>query len=132
MPRAALSVHPAWPVTLPHLQPRATTLCRGAAVRSATGKPRVATCSVFIQCPWLIIKGGLCKIRVSGLRIEVRLSQRDAVGKSYPAVEESYHAVGSFSHGCLLTARRPVENRCYVKKFTNDVIFFTYYVIFFT
>ena len=30
------------------------------------------------------------------------------------------------------TARRPAENRFYVKKFTNDVIFFTYDVIFFT
>ena len=30
------------------------------------------------------------------------------------------------------TARRPAENRCYVKKFTYDVIFFTYDVIFFT
>ena len=26
----------------------------------------------------------------------------------------------------------PAENRCYVKKFTYDVIFFTYDVIFFT
>ena len=27
---------------------------------------------------------------------------------------------------------RPAENRCYVKIFTYDVIFFTYYVMFFT
>ena len=32
----------------------------------------------------------------------------------------------------LLTGSGAVENRCYVKKFTNDVIFFTYYVTFFT
>ena len=32
----------------------------------------------------------------------------------------------------LFTARRPAKNRCYVKKFTNDVIFFTYDVKFFT
>lgn len=38
MLRAALSVRPAWPVTLPHLQPRATTLCRGAAVRFSHGQ----------------------------------------------------------------------------------------------
>ena len=30
------------------------------------------------------------------------------------------------------TARRPAKNRCYVKKFTYDVIFFTYDVTFFT
>ena len=32
----------------------------------------------------------------------------------------------------LLTGSGAVENRCYVKKFTNDVIFFTYDVTFFT
>ena len=32
----------------------------------------------------------------------------------------------------VFTARRTAENRCYVKKFTNDVSFFTYYVSFFT
>ena len=32
----------------------------------------------------------------------------------------------------VFTARRTAENRCYVKKFTNDVSFFTYDVIFFT
>ena len=32
----------------------------------------------------------------------------------------------------LFTARRPAKNRCYVKIFTNDVIFFTYDVKFFT
>ena len=104
MSRTALSVRPAWSATLPSLQPRRTTLCRGAAVRSATGKPRAAMCSVFIQCPWLIIKGVLCKIRVSGQRIE-GLSQRDAVGNSYPAVEESYHAVEESSHGDLFLRR---------------------------
>ena len=36
------------------------------------------------------------------------------------------------STAAVFTARRPAENRCYVKNFTNDVIFFTYYVIFFT
>ena len=63
-----------------------------------------------------------------------------AVEESSHAVDESSPAVGSFFHGFLFftgrrpafTARRPAENRCYVKKFTNDVIFFTYYVTFFT
>ena len=32
----------------------------------------------------------------------------------------------------VFTARHPAENRCYVKNFTNDVIFFTNDVIFFT
>ena len=66
-------------------------------------------------------------------------SQQAAVGKTYPAVEETYPAVVSFFHGIFFigprpafTARRPVENRCYVKNFTYDVIFFTYDVIFFT
>ena len=27
--------------------------------------------------------------------------KREAVGKTYPAVEETYHAVVSFSHGIL-------------------------------
>ena len=39
--------------------------------------------------------------------------------------EAACHAVGL--RGCRLAKRR-----CYVKKFTYDVIFFTYYVIFFT
>ena len=66
--------------------------------------------------------------------------KRAAVGKTYPAVEETSPAVGTFFHGILFfpgphpvsAARRPAENRCYVKKFTYDVIFFTYDVIFFT
>ena len=37
-----------------------------------------------------------------------------------------------YQYKTVFTARRPAENRCYVKKFTNDVIFFTYDVIFFT
>ena len=32
----------------------------------------------------------------------------------------------------VAAGRRPAENRCYVKKFTYDVIFFTYDVTFFT
>ena len=32
----------------------------------------------------------------------------------------------------ILAGWRAVENRCYVKKITNDVSFFTYYVRFFT
>ena len=50
-----------------------------------------------------------------------------------PAVEESSHGVDESSHGDLfLRPRRTAENGCYVKKFTNDVSFFTYYVRFFT
>ena len=50
----------------------------------------------------------------------------DAVGESVPAVEESVHG------GLFLRPAAPQKRRCYVKKFTYDVIFFTYDVIFFT
>ena len=36
------------------------------------------------------------------------------------------------THGIILIAICPAKNRCYVKKFTYDVIFFTYDVSFFT
>ena len=62
------------------------------------------------------------------------------MGKTYPAVEESYPAVGAFFHGILFFPARaplyrpaaPQKNRCYVKKYTDDVIFFTFAVKFFT
>ena len=37
-----------------------------------------------------------------------------------------------YQYKTVSPARRPAENRCYVKNFTYDVIFFTYDVIFFT
>ncbi len=110
--------------------------------QSVWGRHPARLCALSIcagnpQSVWGRHPAHLCALSICAGNPQLVLSRhpvRLLADRAYPSPQYSRNdTLNSVYHTRLfLCSPRPAKNRCYVKKFTYDVIFFTYDVSFFT